>query len=244
MISFILSVVISIIVSLLYYVLFLVPHVQTSLAYLWGLLDLLLITFCVNRAIRCILFMVHGVVVMQWSTHRQIEEHARTFLSLRRSFAKGKATLQQLIRFYRFYNRLNVQTMEEMAQSNKYYVSKLTFVSLLGNCTTNVYLISALTFLDLSLLDRLDFTLLCVTQIIVCLSIFTSLGALAKDVNLFEEHYYAMVPALHHRHYLQLKLKFMYHWESVNTENRIALTCGSVGKIENNTIFEVGGRWK
>lgn len=233
------SVFLTILLTVLAYIFAFHPYVTTTAGHVILLLDLCIFVYTLIHTFKIFYFFGHGGAVNNFG-HRLMELRSHRMVAWsRRCFLQGNMSMEQLATNLHFYQRVHIQALIGGLQADASFVSNMVAIGLLANLLVNLYLVSALFFINFSAILRLGIYGLVALQGIFVAYMFSSLIGLFKNLNNYQKYLYSAFSYLDRRQ-LPQKLKCMTHFEMICSKYPIAYTIGPMGDITSTAFYEVG----
>lgn len=150
----------------------------------------------------------------------------------------GRAPEGRLAQWMVFFLGEHLIGHRHVQSANDLLVSPILFWASVSNFSLNLYLISSLYFLVLSIGDKTLICCLLGLQFTFVAVAFHPLIQLANDVNGPGKLYGKAQSLLVSPCFLSLKLKLLAAYEQTHSENEFHFTVGALGKVTNNSVFE------
>lgn len=240
-----------------YHTYFLLPYVKTTVKYFIGLIDLLILCICAFHTIKLVIFFLHLFIVVKFVYHYyllDLETMLTGALASFQVFAISKYKLVHLNKYCSFVTKLNFYIKEinigicRMSFANKYLISPFVFYSAVSHFSLNLYLITSLYFIQMSIFNRIMINSIIILQILFTLAFLQPIVALSKDfarpalllsrvqICLSEKR---KNTARYSLAFVSTKMKLLSFYERIHSEDAFRFTLGVIGKISNASIFQV-----
>lgn len=239
-----------------YHFYFLLPNVTTKVKYFIGLFDLLIICIIAFHIIKLVLFLLHAFFVYKFAYHYYLQELetmlTKALANFQASAISSKYKLRQISKYCAFANILNFYMQEvslairRAISANEYLVSPLFFYSAVSHFFLNLYLVTALYFLKLSIGDQIMIYCVLFCQVAFSLAILQPVVVLGNDLarpafllSRIQIHLNELRKTKYFVAFCCQKIKLLSFYERIHSVDAFRFTLGVFGKVTNASVVQV-----
>lgn len=231
--------------SYYYHFYFLLPNVTSTLKYFIGLFDLLIICLVAFHIIKLVLFLLHIFIAVEYVYHYYLRDLEAMITGALVALRKGSISEYKFETILRFFLEEVGLGLRRATSANEYLVSPLLFYGSVSHFPLNLYLITSLYFITLSIGDRIMiYCILSLQTVFLLASVqpMVSLGNIISRPAKLLARVQIFFTGKRNVNSLTLvctKMKLLSFYERIHSKDAFRFTLGVIGNVTNTSVFEV-----